>query len=285
MSNSSSRLDPRINAFRPDLADQALRPFVSAKHYTEPTLRQCLSGIVPLFSAPATTAHQVSELKYGEFLDIIEFRSDGYLWVQNRTDRYVGYVKDDLILSEQISPQNWRISVPHTFTYMEPDIKSPVQDTLTLGCYVSITQELEKFYKLTCGNYVFRGHVALAKDTLNPDIVYTAGRLLHTPYLWGGRTPLGIDCSGLVQLAFEMAGRDCPRDSDLQFSEFGQSLPQHWRDMAWRRGDLVFFKGHVGIMADNDHLLHANATHMQVVAEPLADMIARNNEIKGYCRF
>jgi len=97
--------------------------------------------------------------------------------------------------------------------------------------------------------------------------------MLHTPYLWGGRTPRGIDCSGLVQLSLEMAGIECPRDSDQQREAFGKPLPYHWRDMPWRRGDLVFFEGHVGIMTGVDSLIHASAFHMEVTVEPLIDAV------------
>ncbi len=117
---------------------------------------------------------------------------------------------------------------------------------------------------------------------MTPDYVFTAGRLLNVPYLWGGRTPKGIDCSGLVQLALEMAGIDCPRDSDQQREAFGKPLACHWRDVEWKRGDLVFFSGHVGIMTGTEQLIHASGHHMLVTAEPLIEAVnARGIEVEA----
>jgi len=272
--------DPRVNAFRPDLADVALSPVVKAERYVEPQMRQCLSGVLPLLAAPAGTARQVSQVRYGEFLDVFEVRADGYAWVQNRTDRYVGYLPPPHALGEEIAALSNRINVLRTFLYPEPDIKSPPVDELTLGSFVSLDGAEKDFVRLANGGYVYARHVAASDDALTPDYVFTAGRLLHTPYLWGGRTPRGLDCSGLVQLALEMAGIDCPRDSDQQREAFGKPLLRHWRDRAWQRGELVFFAGHVGIMTGADHIIHASGHHMQVVVEPLAEAVqARGMEI------
>jgi cell wall-associated NlpC family hydrolase len=141
------------------------------------------------------------------------------------------------------------------------------------------------FRKLASGGYVFAKHAAPANDVLAEDYVFTAGRMLNTPYLWGGRTPRGIDCSGLVQLSLEIAGIECPRDSDQQQEAFGKPLPTHWRDMPWRRGDIVFFEpGHVGIMTSHDHIIHANAHHMLVTVEPVFDLVMRGVEIAAVGR-
>lgn len=280
MTTAPSSLDPRVNAFRPDLADLSLSAVVKAGRYAEPMLRQSLLGITPLFDKPEKNAQQVSQIRYGEFLDVFEVRGDGYLWVQNRQDRYVGYIPSTHVLSEEIAALSTRINVLRTFVYPKPDIKIPPVDELTLGSYVTIAGEEKQFYRLAAGGYVIARHVATTEAALTPDYVFTAGRMMGTPYLWGGRTPEGIDCSGFVQLALEMAGIDCPRDSDQQRELFGKPLPRHWRDMGWKRGDLVFFKGHVGIMTGPTHMIHASGHHMQVVTEPLAEMVdGRSNEI------
>ena len=277
MTNS---LDPRVNAYRADLADVGLRAFVKAERFVEPLPHQCVKGVVPLWGEPSTTARRVSEIRYGEFLDVFETRADGFAWVQNRNDRYVGYIQTtDSVLSEAIASLATRVTALQTFVYEEPDLKSRVLDRLTLGSYVSVTREDGAFLGLANGGYVFRRHVARTEDARMSDYVFTAGRMLGVPYLWGGRTPLGIDCSALVQLALDMAEIEAPRDSDQQREAFGQSLPMPWCDVAWRRGDLVFFPGHVGIMTGPDHLIHANATAMQVAVEPLADVVARGAEI------
>ena len=277
-------LDPRTHAFRPDLADAALRPLVTATRYVEPVLKQCVKGVVPLFAAPREDAPRVSEIRYGEFLDVIETRDDGFVWVQNRNDRYVGYIRATETLSEEVAALSYRINVLQALVYAAPDVKAPVLDRLTLGSYVCITGEEGAFLGLASGGFVFAKHVATTEESQTPDYVFTAGRLLGVPYLWGGRTTLGIDCSGLVQLALEMAGIDAPRDSDQQAEIFGRPLDTHWRDTIWRRGELVFFSGHVGLMTSHDHLIHANAHAMQVTVEPLAQVVARGIEITGVGR-
>jgi hypothetical protein len=273
-------LDPRINAFRPDLADANLRESVEADAYVEPAMRQCLSGVLPILDAPKIGARQISQIRYGEFLDVFEFRDDGFLWAQNHLDRYVGYIPDFGKWGESIAMMSNRVTALRTFVYPEPDIKSAPIDELTLGSFVSITRKCNRLLEIANGGgFIFEGHVMATEFANTGDYVFTSGRLLHTPYLWGGRTPKGIDCSGLVQLALEMAGFDAPRDSDLQRAAYGKPLDTHWRDLAWKRGDIVFFEGHVGFMTDTDHLIHANAQTMDVTVEPLVDVVARDNVI------
>jgi hypothetical protein len=279
------KLDPRINAYRPDLADLALRDQVTAGSYVESTLKQCLRGILPMLDAPSAKGRQISQIRYGEFLDVFESRDDGFVWAQNRADRYVGYIPSDGTLGDNVAMLSNRVTALATFVYPEPDIKSLPIDELTLGSFISIGTKRGPFLELTNGGFVFANHVMASEFAHDADTVFTAGRLLHTPYLWGGRTPKGIDCSGLVQLALEMAGIDCPRDSDQQCEAFGKPLDGHWRDRAWRRGDIVFFgsgniiRNHVGLMTDPSHLIHANAHTMDVTVEPLFDVVTRGNEI------
>jgi cell wall-associated NlpC family hydrolase len=269
-------LDPRTHVFRPDLADASLRGVVEAKRYVEPVIRQCIRGILPLLAAPSPDARQVSQIRYGEFLDVFEQREDGFAWVQNRSDHYVGYIPSKDALRDCIADLSYRIKVLQTFIYPEPDLKSLPIDMLTLGSYVQLGESKDRFITLVSGGYVFAGHIAPTADVLTPDYVFTAGRMIATPYLWGGRTPQGIDCSGLVQLALDMAAIEVPRDSDQQREALGAPLERHWRDTSWRRGDLVFFPGHVGIMTGTDHMIHANAYAMGVAVEPLFDVVTRD---------
>jgi len=277
MSSAAAPLDPRVNAYRPDLADASLRGAIDAERYAEPVPRQCIRGVVPLLAAPDANARQVSEIRYGEFLDVFELPEEGkrgFAWVQNRSDRYVGYLPYVDALSEQIADLSSRISALRTFVYEEPDIKAPLLDELTLGSYVRLGPAEGKFRKLASGGYVIAAHTAPAGEILAEDYIFTAGRMLNISYLWGGRTPRGIDCSGLVQLALEIAGIECPRDSDQQREAFGKPLPRHWRDMPWKRGDIVFLEpNHVGFMTGTEHLLHASGHHMVVTVEPLIDAI------------
>lgn len=272
-------LDSRINAFRDDIADVSLVDSVKAEKYVEPSMRQCLRGVLPVLEAPVETARQINQIRYGEYVDVFETRADGFLWIQNRTDRYVGYVRNADCWGESIAMLSNRVTALRTFIYPEPDIKSPPVDELTLGSFVSIVGRTARFLELANGGFVFEAHVMATEFANSADYVFTAGRMLHTPYLWGGRTPKGIDCSGLVQLALEMAGVEAPRDSDLQCAAFGQPLEKHWRDTKWKRGDIVFFNGHVGLMTDTAHIIHANSHTMDVTVEPLSDLVSRGHDI------
>ena len=274
------KLDPRVNAFRPDLADVSLQVLAKADRYVEPLPRQCIQGVVPLLAEPREDARRLSEIRYGEFLDVFEERADGFVWVQNRSDRYVGYIPSPEVLSEAIASLANRIKALHTFVYAEPDLRSPLLDRLTLGSYVGVMGEAGDFLELAGGGFVFARHVTSSEDFIEPDYVFTAGRMLSAPYLWGGRTPLGLDCSSLVQLALEMAGVEAPRDVDQQRDLFGRPLESNWRDVIWRRGDIVFFEPlHVGIMTSHDHIINANEAVMQVTVEPLTNIVSRNYQI------
>jgi hypothetical protein len=236
-----------------------------------------------MLEAPKEDARQVSQIRYGEFMDVFETRKDGFLWVQNRTDRYVGYVPDTGGLGESIAMMSNRVTALRTFVYPEPDFRTPPCDELTLGSFVSISGKSGRFLELSNGGFVFESHVMATEFANTADYVFTAGRLLHTPYLWGGRTPKGIDCSAMIQLCLEMAGIDAPRDCDLQCAAFGKPLDAHWRDLAWQRGDIVFLSdkvNHAGFMTDSSHIIHANASFtMDVTVEPLVDLVARGIEI------
>jgi cell wall-associated NlpC family hydrolase len=144
---------------------------------------------------------------------------------------------------------------------------------LTLNASIQAVEGDEKFLRLVDGRFVFAEH-AKPVGEYETDFVAVAERFLHVPYLWGGKSLLGLDCSGLVQLSLDATGQPCPRDSDMQEQQLGGNLPVDRLDDL-RRGDFVFWNGHVGIMTDTEHLLHANGFHMQVIREPLRQAVDR----------
>lgn len=277
----TSTLDPRTNAFRPDLASVSVKPYAIATQYVEPILHQCVRGVLPLYQKPDEHSLLLSEIRFGEFLDVFEVRSDGFAWVQNRSDRFVGYVRIEAALSQEVAALMNRICVPHTFMYSAPDLNAPIIDRLTLGSFVCLDGVAGDFYPLTSGGFVFKTHVAPSDEVANADYVFTAGQMLNVPYLVGGRTPLGIDNAGLVQLALDLAGIDAPRAVDQQRELFGLPLPCHWRDVVWNRGDIVFFDHpeHVGIMTGRDHIISATPSNMMVTVEPLEQLMSRGHII------
>ena len=196
----------------------------------------------------------------------------------------MGYISSINALSDELTPFSCRINTLHTHVYVEPDVRANVIDQITLGSYVNVIDEAAGFSRISSGGYVFSKHITRSQRALEPDYVYTAGKLLGVPYLWGGRTPFGLDAPGLIQLSLDIADIECMRDCDEQCEAFGQQLPTHWRDFLWRRGDLVFFSDHVGIMADSEHIIHAEAHTTKVAVEPLVDLVLRGREITAIGR-
>jgi cell wall-associated NlpC family hydrolase len=265
-------LDPRRNAFRPDLAAKSLYGKVSAPRYAEATRAQVVRASVPLRLRPSPACGFETEALFGEMVDVYDV-SDGWAWVQLTRDRYVGYVPADA-LSQDIDAPTHRVRSLGTFVYPVPDIKSPPIMHLSLNSELCIASADERFMMLKGGGFVVTRHIA-ERGRRAPDFVELAERFIGTPYLWGGRTRLGIDCSGLVQVTLEAAGIAAPRDTDMQQAELGTevAIPDVLDGM--QRGDLIYWKGHVGIMADSVTLVHANAHHMQVAAETLPEAIER----------
>jgi cell wall-associated NlpC family hydrolase len=262
-------LDPRLNAFRPDLADEMLRGKVEAERFAAGELYEIAEAVVPLHSAARFDARRTTELLYGERVKVFAVE-EGWAWVKAAHDGYVGYVPSSA-LSREITSAAHRVSVPLTFMYPAPDIKSVPTVVLPLNARVEITETADKFMRLRNGRFVFTDHLKVSTNH-ESDFVSVAERFLHVPYLWGGKTFLGLDCSGLVQTALHAAGLTCPRDADLQEKELGFPVHDH---KALLRGDLIFWNNHAGIMVDKERIVHANAYFMQVTLEPLSAVITR----------
>ncbi len=265
-------LDSRRNVFRRDLAAKSLYGKVSAPRYVQGFPAQVIRAAVPLRSLPSSSNGFATEALYGEMVTVYEER-DGWAWVQLTRDRYVGYVPVDTLSQEIVTPTH-RVRALGTFVYPTPDIKSPPLMHLSLNAELSVVGADERFCALQGGGFVVLRHVT-ERGRHARDFVEIAERFIGTPYLWGGRTRVGLDCSGLVQLALEAAGIPAPRDTDMQESEVGTEVPLPNLEEDLRRGDLVFWKGHVGIMADSVTLIHANAHHMMVAAETLPEAVLR----------
>ncbi|HUF56408.1 MAG TPA: NlpC/P60 family protein [Thermohalobaculum sp.] len=261
--------DPRLTPVRPDLAARRLLGEVGAERFADPTPMVVTTPLAPLSLVPDPDAALDTELIHGERFDVYE-TADGLAWGQSALDGYVGYVPADCLGEPGPEPTH-RVTALVAQTYPVPDMKSRPLGRLTLGARVAVEDEGERFVRIAGGGHLARQHVAPI-DEVAPDWVAVAERFLGTPYLWGGRSPLGCDCSALVQLPRQMAGLGAPRDSDMQEAGMGETIGGN---VALRRGDLVFWKRHVGIMLDVERLLHANAHHMATTIEPLEAAIAR----------
>ena len=251
----------------PDFNDKRLTP---PDGLSRPA--QVRAGAIGLYEAPLAGARLATEALCGEVLDLFH-EENGFILAQCRRDRYVGWVAPEGLSDTVLTPTH-RVGTLRTHAYATPDLKSPPQAMLSLGALITVTAQEGVWSACEGIGWVPHRHLIVRYDPVE-DPVSAAEVFLHTPYLWGGRTSLGLDCTGLTQQAFEAAGVLLPRDSDMQFAWSGKAI-DNWREPgALRRGDLIFWKGHAGIMTDADHLLHANAWHMAVAHEPLGGAIAR----------
>jgi cell wall-associated NlpC family hydrolase len=271
-------LDPRLNAFRLDRADIRLKGSVTADRYVEGVPRRVVAPSTPLKRTPSPEAPQDSELIRGEAVLVFDETAEGWAWVQSRVDGYVGHVAADALGPPAPEPTH-RVTALRTFVYPGPDMKLPALAAVSLGSRVTVAGEAEtrgtRFGLLAGGEgAIVARHLAPLAAPPEPDFVAVAERFVEVPYLWGGRTSLGLDCSGLVQVAMMAAGRIVPRDTDMQQDAIGVPVAGGLA-ASLRRGDLAFWPGHVAILLDPARIVHASGGHMTVVVEPLAAAVAR----------
>jgi len=268
---NSGKLDPRRHVYRDDLAAASLKEQVRAHRYIQGELRQVVGSVAPVRLVPRFDAPLLTEALCGEMVTVYD-AAEGWGWVQLENDGYVGYMPMDNLSATIEEPTHWAVS-RGTFVYPAPDLKRPPIMRLGFNAKVTVLRREGRFLELARGGYVFGGHLQPVEEKAK-DFVRLAERLIGTPYLWGGRSGLGIDCSGLVQLAMQGAGMICPRDTDMQEAEVGQALPDRDVDKL-QRGDLVFWRGHVGIVQSGEWMIHASGHQMEVVVEPIRRAVER----------
>lgn len=262
-----SPADERTLLARSDLADAALEGRVRARRFARPEPLVTRAPSAPLRRSPAEDSERMDELVFGEAFGALE-RSGEFLWGQARRDGYVGYVRADALGAAAAAPTH-RVAAIRSFAFAEPSIKSAALGPFSLNALVAIESGDGDLARAAGGGWFWRAHLAPI-ESCERDLAAVAEQFLGAPYLWGGRTSVGLDCSGLVQQALYACGRACPRDTDQQATLGREADPD-----ALERGDLVFWRGHVGIMLDAERLIHANGHHMAVAIEPLAEAVAR----------
>lgn len=264
--------DPRLTPARPDLAAEHLRGVIDAKRYTSAARRAILAPVTPMLRHRDVTLPADTELLRGERIDVYE-RSGDWVWGQSVRDGYVGFIAAaDVAVGEQPAVSH-AIDVLASRCHAVPELKSPSAHPLPFGAGVTVIEERGDFALIARGPdlWIARDHLRRL-DKARSDWVATAEMFLGVPYVWGGRSSFGLDCSALVQLALQATGRDCPRDSDMQEAALGATLSPGTPP---KRGDLLFWRGHVGIVSDTQTLLHATAHGMQVRRERLSQAIDR----------
>ncbi|MEM1087221.1 MAG: NlpC/P60 family protein [Pseudomonadota bacterium] len=240
---------------------------------------QVTAGVTALRKTPEADGEMVSQALHGETV-ILHHEEGEFGLVQNQSDHYVGWALMEA-LSAPVLDATHRVKVPRLHVYAEPSIRAAPHFVIGIGARLVSNGEREgRYLKCERAGWV-REDLIKPINQLETDPATVAERYLTTPYLWGGRDCLGLDCSGLIQIAFEACGISAPRDSDMQFDWFGAPIENWSAPDALQRNDLIFWDGHVGIMLDSETLLHANANHMATAAEPLADAITRIAKLYG----
>jgi hypothetical protein len=277
---SATGFDPRITPARPDLAAQSLAGKVEAKRFVEGKAYEIGAPQAPVRSAPSDEAELSTEALKGEQVTIYEIGESGWAWGQLTGDGYVGYLPASA-LREPGPAATHKVSALRTFVFPGPSLRLPPAETLSFGSRLAVARIDGPFAITASGGHVPVAHLA-AVETRELDFVAVAERFLGVPYLWGGKTSIGLDCSGLVQLGLNACGIACPRDTDMQERALGRALA-HPRELnRLRRGDLVFWKGHVAIVRDDATFVHANASrHTAVAFEPIAEAIPRIRAVAG----
>ena len=261
--------DARLTLARPDLAAAPLEGAVAAARYETTRPLQVTASRAPLQRAPDRNAEWLDELIHGERFDALAAAGD-YLWGQARRDGYVGFVRAGAV--EPVgSPPTHRVKAISSYAFAEPSFKSRPIGPFSLNALITFEAEEGPFARASDGAYFWTGHLAPIGAGFETDPAAVAERFVGAPYLWSGRTSAGLDCSGLIQQALYAGGKACPRDADQQ-AMLGRDI----RRDELRRGDLVCWEGHIGIMLDDTRLLHASSHHMATAVEPLGEVVARN---------
>lgn len=262
--------DRRLMPARPDLAASHLKGKVQAERFVDGEKFSIRQGRASLRVRPSDDAPQDSELLFGETFTVYD-RKDGWAWGQAASDLYVGYLRQSALVEPFATGA--RVSALMAPVFSAADLKTPVRDLLPMNARVPVAGREGDYVNIGAG-FLHGRHLLPEAEK---DFVVIAERFAGVPYVWGGKTAAGLDCSGLIQTALQAVGKAAPRDTDMMEKALGDAIAIG----AVRRGDLVFWKGHMGVMLDETRLLHANAFHMMVAVEPLAQAIARIVAIAG----
>ncbi|MBI1235092.1 MAG: peptidoglycan endopeptidase [Alphaproteobacteria bacterium] len=259
---------PRLLAARGDVAAAHLKGQIEAERYAEPVDMQVTAGVAAIRRVPRDDGPMDTQALFGEVFAVLD-EADGWAWGFSRHDGYVGYI-DMAALSAPVRPVTHRVSALRTYLFSGPDLKSAPHCLLSMNAKINAGEKRGRFVDAGGAGWVFEGHLVPAGHA-EPDYVTVAERFSGSPYLWGGKESLGLDCSGLVQTSLEATGIRILRDTDMQESELPTRFATIPAEAPRQRGDIVFWAGHVGIMVDETRILHANAHYLQTVIEPVSE--------------
>jgi cell wall-associated NlpC family hydrolase len=270
----SGAFDPRLTPARADLAARTLEGKVKAARYVDGRVHEVIEPQAALRAVPRPDAPLSTEALKGERVTIYDIDTEGWAWGQLAADGYVGWLPANALVAAGPPPTH-KVTALRTLAFPGPSIKLPPIEALPLGARLDIVRVEDRMAVTRSGAYLPHTHLA-PLDSYEPDFVAVAERFVGVPYLWGGKTALGLDCSGLLQVALTACGIACPRDSDMQEQALGTAVAHQAQQAGEpKRGDLIFWQGHVAIMRNHATIIHANAFHMAVTVEPVADAIGR----------
>ena len=267
---NNKNLDPREHPYKKNVAASYLKNEIVSERYVDGETTKVTASLLPMHCEPDFRATRASELLFGEIFTIYDL-TENWAWGQSQTDGYVGFVPAKS-LSEELVAATHEVGVLRTYAFSCPNLKSEILTTLHMTSRVLVTCEQGGYYFTDVGGWVPKSHLKRIGD-YERDVVKIARKYLGAPYLWGGRSSFGLDCSGLVQLSLAGIGRSVPRDSDQQERSVGKKLDNGLLDAS--PGDLLYMPGHVAMMSTLETVIHSNAFHMSVIEEPLGRLLDR----------